>query len=380
MAAPGKKDYYEILGVSRGASADEIKKAYRALTRKYHPDAHPGNAEAEAKYKEINEANEVLSDPTKRAQYDQYGFVGDVPPEGYGAGGFGGFGGQGQTFSQEDLGDIFGDLFGAGGFGGGASSGRRRSSNPNGPRRGADLEATVKITLEEAYKGTKRNLEVPRLDTCKHCNGTGAEPGSSVETCPTCGGTGHRVEVVNTPFGQMQQQVTCSNCGGKGTIIKEKCHECNGKGRVRRTQNIVVNIPAGATNGMRLRVSSKGEAGINGGPAGDLFILTEVMPDARFTRKDDDLNTSVEITYPQAALGCEVKIDTFDGLQKLDIPAGTQPGAKLRIKGRGMPRIKGRGNGDMNIIVKVKVPKTLTDKERTILRELASETGSQVNG
>lgn len=376
MAAPGKKDYYEILGVSRGASADEIKKAYRSLTRKYHPDANPGNAEAEAKYKEINEANEVLSDPKKKAQYDQFGYVGDMPPGGFGGeGGFGGFGGQGQTFSQEDLGDIFGDLFGAGGFGGG----RRRASNPNAPRRGADLEATVKITLEEAYRGLKRKLEIPRLDTCKHCGGSGAELGSKVEACPTCHGTGQMHEVVNTPFGQMQQTVTCTTCHGKGKIIDKVCTECRGKGRVKRIQNVEVKIPAGVDTGTRLRVSSKGEAGINGGPAGDLFILTEVMPDSRFTRKGDDLNTTVEISFPQAALGSEVKVETFDGMEKLDIPAGTQAGSKLRIRGRGMPRLKGKGSGDMNILVKVKVPKSLTAKERELLKELAKESGQQVN-
>lgn len=378
MAAPGKKDYYEILGVSRGASADEIKKAYRALTRKYHPDANPGNAEAEAKYKEINEANEVLSDPKKRAQYDQFGYVGDVPPDGFGGaggfGGFGGFGGQGQTFTQEDIGDLFGDLFGGGAFGG-----RRRSANPNAPRRGADLEATVKVTLEEAYKGLKRKLEIPRLDTCRHCGGTGAEPGSSVNTCQTCHGTGQVYEVVNTPFGQMRQSAVCAACGGKGRIIEKVCTECRGKGRVKKVQSVEVKIPAGVDTGTRLRVSSKGEAGINGGPAGDLFILMEVMPDARFTRKGDDLNTTVEISYPQAALGCEVKVDTFDGVEKLDIPAGTQAGSKLRIKGRGMPRLKGKGSGDMNILVKVKVPRSLSAKEKELLKKLAEEMGQKVN-
>lgn len=378
MAAPGKKDYYEILGVSRGASADEIKKAYRALTRKYHPDANPGNAEAEAKYKEINEANEVLSDPKKRAQYDQFGYVGDVPPDGFGGaggfGGFGGFGGQGQTFTQEDIGDLFGDLFGGGAFGG-----RRRSANPNAPRRGADLEATVKVTLEEAYKGLKRKLEIPRLDTCRHCGGTGAEPGSSVNTCQTCHGMGQVYEVVNTPFGQMRQSAVCAACGGKGRIIEKVCTECRGKGRVKKVQSVEVKIPAGVDTGTRLRVSSKGEAGINGGPAGDLFILMEVMPDARFTRKGDDLNTTVEISYPQAALGCEVKVDTFDGVEKLDIPAGTQAGSKLRIKGRGMPRLKGKGSGDMNILVKVKVPRGLSAKEKELLKKLAEEMGQKVN-
>lgn len=369
MAAPGKKDYYEILGVSRGASADEIKKAYRALTKKYHPDRNPGNAEAEAKYKEINEANEVLSDPQKRAQYDQFGYVGDVPPDGFGGAG-GGFGGQ--TFTQEDIGDLFGDFFG--GFGGT----RRRSASPNAPTRGGDLEAGVRITLEDAYKGVKRKLEIPRMDTCQHCGGSGAEPGSKVEICPACHGSGQVVHVINTPLGQMQQVVTCTKCGGRGKTVERVCTVCRGGGRVRKTQSVEVKIPAGVDSGTRLRVSGKGEAGTNGGPAGDLFILTEVMPDARFTRRGDDLNTTVEISYPQAALGCEARVDTFDGIEKLDIPAGTQAGSVLRIKGRGMPRLRGRGNGDMNILVRVKVPKTLTAKERDLLMQLAKETGQQV--
>lgn len=362
MAAPGKKDYYEILGVGREASADEIKKAYRTLTRKYHPDANPGDKEAEAKYKEINEAHEVLSDPQKRAQYDQFGYVGDVPPDG-----FGGFGGQ--TFTQEDIGDLFGDLFG--GFGGS----RRRSANPNAPRRGADLEAAVRLTLEEAYRGVKRKLEIPRLDTCRHCGGSGAEPGSNVSVCQTCHGSGQVTQVINTPFGQMRQASTCPSCHGKGKTVDKVCTECRGQGRVKRTASVEVKIPAGVDNGTRLRVSSKGEAGVNGGPSGDLFILTEVMPDARFTRRGDDLNTTVEISFPQAALGCSIKVETFDGMEKLDIPAGTQAGSKLRIKGRGMPRLKGKGNGDMNILVKIKVPRTLTAKERELLKELAKEEG-----
>ena len=367
MAAPGKKDYYEILGVGREASADEIKKAYRTLTRKYHPDANPGDKEAEAKYKEINEAHEVLSDPQKRAQYDQFGYVGDVPPDG-----FGGFGGQ--TFTQEDIGDLFGDLFG--GFGGS----RRRSANPNAPRRGADLEASVRLTLEEAYRGVKRKLEIPRLDTCRHCGGSGAEPGSNVTVCQTCHGSGQVTQAVNTPFGQMRQTATCPTCRGKGKTVDKVCTECHGQGRVKRTASVEVKIPAGVDNGTRLRVSSKGEAGINGGPSGDLFILTEVMPDARFTRRGDDLNTTVEISFPQAALGCDVKVGTFDGMEKLEIPAGTQAGSKLRIRGRGMPRLKGKGSGDMNILVKIKVPRTLTAKERELLKELAKEEGTETAG
>ena len=365
MAAPGKKDYYDILGVGRGASADEIKKAYRKLTRKYHPDANPGDAEAEAKYKEINEANEVLSDPQKRAQYDQFGYVGDMPPGGGDFGGFGGFGGA-------DIGDLFGDLFG-GGFGG-----SRRSSNPNGPKRGSDLEYTMQISLEDAFRGVTKKIEIPRLETCPHCGGNGAEPGSKVETCPTCGGRGQVQQVINTPFGQMSQMASCPNCKGKGKIISTPCRECKGQGRIRKQHSVELKIPAGVDTGIRLRVSSQGEAGLNGGPTGDLFILIEVRQDRRFQRKGDDLNTSVDIAYPQAALGCEVKIETFDGSETLDIPAGTQPGSKLRIKGRGMPRLRGGGHGDMNILVRVGVIKSPSSKERELLEALAKEMKVQV--
>jgi molecular chaperone DnaJ len=363
MAAPGSKDYYEILGVERSASADEIKKAFRKLAKKYHPDLNPGNAEAEKKFKEINEANEVLSDPKKRAQYDQFGYVGDMPPGGGGSKAsedFSGFGGA-------DFGDIFGDIFG------GAFGGRSRRADPNAPQRGSDLEYTMQISLEDAYRGATRKVSIPRQETCQHCGGTGAEPGTKVETCPTCGGRGQVQRTVRTPFGQMSQVTTCPTCNGKGKTIKSPCHDCRGTGRVRREHTVDVKIPAGVDTGIRLRVSSQGESGVNGGPTGDLYILIEVRPDTRFQRRDDDLNTSVEITYPQAALGCEVKIDTFDGAEVLDIPAGTQPGSKLRIKGRGMPKLRGRGNGDMNILVRVSVPKNTTAKQRDLIRKLADE-------
>ena len=360
MAAPGKKDYYEILGVGRGASADEIKKAYRKLTRKYHPDANQGDSEAEKKYKEINEANEVLSDPQKRAQYDQFGYVGDMPP----GGDFGGFGG----FGGADFGDLFGDLFGSAFSGAG-----RRTVDPNAPRRGNDLEYTMQISLEDAYRGITKKIEVPRLETCPHCGGSGAEPGTNAETCPTCGGRGQVQQTVNTPFGQMAQVTACPTCHGKGKVIKAPCRECRGQGRVKKKHSVDVKIPAGIDTGIRLRVSSQGEAGINGGPSGDLFLLIEVKPDRRFQRKGDDLNTSVDILYPQAVLGCEVKIETFDGSETLDIPAGTQPGSKLRIKGRGMPRLRGKGNGDMNILVRVSISKDPSAKERELLEHIAKE-------
>lgn len=366
MAAPEKKNYYDILGVGRGASADEIKKAYRKLTRKYHPDANPGDKQAEKKYKEINEANEALSDPKKRAQYDQFGYVGDAPP----GGGFGGFGG---GAGSADFGDIFGDLFGSA-FGGSS----RRSANPNAPRRGNDLEYTMQITLEDAYRGASKKIKIPRLETCSHCKGDGAEPGTKVKTCPTCGGRGQVQQAINTPFGQMAQTATCPTCRGKGKTIDTPCKVCRGQGRVRKEHTVEVKIPAGVDTGIRLRVSGQGEAGINGGPAGDLFILLEVRSDRRFQRRGDDLNVAVDIAYPQAALGCEVKIETFDGMETLDIPAGTQPGSRLRIKKHGMPKLRGKGKGDMNVLVRVDVIKKPSTKERELLEQLAKEMKVQV--
>jgi molecular chaperone DnaJ len=360
VAAPGKKDYYEILGVPRGATADEIKKAYRKLARKYHPDANPGNSDAEKKFKEINEAHDVLSDTQKRSQYDQFGFVGDIPP----GGGFGGkdpFGGMG--------GDIFGDIFDSF-FGGGRGRGR---SSPNAPRRGSDLEMSMRITLETAYKGASHEVEVPREEICSHCSGSCAEPGSDVEACSACGGTGQVERATRTPFGQMVQVVPCVQCRGTGKIIKKPCGECKGEGRVRRSKKLDVKIPPGVDTGTRLRISGEGESGRNGGPPGDLFIVLEVTSDSRFQRDGADLHARVDIAVPQAALGTTVSIQTFDGSEKLDVPAGTQPGSVLRIKNRGMPRLSGGGNGDLHIHVRVNVPKTLSDRAKELMTELASE-------
>lgn len=359
MATPGKRDYYEVLGVPRSATAEEIKKAYRKLTRKYHPDANPGNEEAERKYKEINEANEVLGDPQKRAQYDQFGFVGDMPPPG--AGGYGGdpFGGMG--------GDVFGDIFDSF-FGGG-----RSRTNPNAPRRGADLEMSMRVTLETAYRGGTRQVEIPREESCPSCGGSGAEPGSNVETCSSCGGMGQVEHKVSTPFGQMIQVAPCTRCRGTGKIVNTPCKSCKGQGRVQRNRRIDVKIPPGVDTGTRLRISGEGEAGTRGGPSGDLFILLEVPSDKRFQREGADLHTRVDIALPQAALGCEVSIPTFDGVESLDVPAGTQPGSVLRIKGRGMPKLRGSGNGDLHIHVRVGVPKNLSDRAKNLMRELAAE-------
>jgi molecular chaperone DnaJ len=362
VAAQGKKDYYDILGVPRSASPDDIKKAYRKLARKYHPDTNPGNENAEKKFKEINEAHDVLSDPQKRAQYDQFGFVGDMPPTG--AGGFGGrdpFGGMG--------GDIFGDIFDSF-FGGGMGRSRQ---NPNAPRRGSDLETSIRITLETAYRGAAREIEVPREENCPHCSGSGAEPGTGVETCHSCGGTGQIERVTSTPFGQMVQVVPCVQCRGTGKVIKTPCGECKGQGRLRRGRKLDVKIPPGVDTGTRLRIGGEGEGGRNGGPPGDLFILLEVSSDSRFRRDGEDLHAKIDIAIPQAALGTTVPIPTFDGVEKLDIPAGTQPGSVLRIKNRGMPRLRGTGRGDMHIHVRVNVPKNLSDRAKELLSELAAE-------
>lgn len=362
--ASGKRDYYEVLGVPRSASADEIKRAYRKLARQYHPDANPGNADAEAKFKEINEAHDILSDPQKRAQYDQFGHVGDMPP---GGGGFGGFGGD--VFTDfGDLGDIFGSF-----FGGGRGD---RSVDPNAPRRGADLEMALRITLETAYKGAKREIEVPREENCPTCGGSGAEPGSSVETCSDCGGKGHIDRTVRSFLGQAVQRVQCQKCGGKGKIVKTKCKKCGGTGRVQRKQKIEVNIPAGIDNGNRLRVQGGGEGGFNGGPNGDLFIVIQIPDDQRFQRDGSDLHMKLDIDYPQAVLGASVQVETLDGTETLDIPAGTQAGSVLRIKNRGMPRLRGGGNGNLNIHIRLKVPKNVSDRARKLLEDLADELGS----
>jgi molecular chaperone DnaJ len=358
------EDLYQILGVPRDASQADIKKEYRRLVRQYHPDTNRNDSDAEEKFKKINAAYSVLGDAEKRARYDQFGTTDGNPFEG----GFGGFG---------DLGDVFGDLF-AQVFGGGMGG---RRADPNAPRRGADLEMGVKVTLLEAAGGTTRNLEIPRWDRCETCGGTGAKPGTSPKTCETCGGRGQVESVQRTPFGQFVSVNTCPRCQGKGKIVKEACESCGGRGQIRRNHKIEVKIPAGIETGTRLRITGEGESGPNGGPQGDLFLVLEVEPNKNFEREGGNLHTRLVLNYPQAVLGTSVGISTLiDGEEKIAIPAGTAQGRIIKVRGKGMPRLRGpRGRGDLFVHVFIDVPTKLTDKQKALISELASEMQSPVN-
>ena len=360
MYGPGETDdLYQVLGVSRDASAAEIKKAYRQLVRKYHPDANPGNKEAEEHFKKINQAYEILSDTQKRAQYDQFGTVGDMP----GGSPFDGFGG--------GVGDIFGDIF-DNLFGG---AGGRRRAGPNAPRRGADLEMETEVTLLEAAEGVAREFQIPRWESCGECGGSGAKPGTSPETCPSCGGRGQVETKQHTPFGQFVTVNTCPRCNGSGKVVKEKCPSCGGAGRTRKTHRVEVKIPAGVDTGTRLRIAGEGEPGINGGSSGDLYLLVSVAEHPDFKRDGADLHTRLVLSFPQAALGCTVQIPVLAGEpESLSVPAGTQPGKVFTLRGKGIPRLRGaRGTGDLHVHVVVDVPKKLTDRQRALLEELARE-------
>lgn len=360
-----KRDYYEILGVPRDATQEEIKKAYRKLARQYHPDVNPGNKEAEEKFKEITEAYEVLSDEKKRAQYDQFGHAGDP---GAGFGGFGGFGDfQGTGFGGLD--DLFDMFFGGTGFGG-----ARASRRPQ-PQRGADLRYDLTIDFEEAAFGAKKNISIPRTETCSTCGGTGAAPGTHPSKCNVCGGTGEIRTTQTTPFGRFQSIRTCHRCHGTGEIITTPCGTCHGQGRVRRTRNITITIPPGVDTGSRLRVAGEGEAGILGGPPGDLYVIIKVRPHKIFRRKDDDVYVEIPISVVQAALGGEVEVDTLDGKDKIRIPEGTQHGATFTLRGKGIPRLHGSGRGDQIVTVQVVVPTNLNEKQKQLLREFGKTLG-----
>ena len=354
-----KRDYYEVLGVSKGASDDELKKAYRKLAKQYHPDLNPGDKEAEAKFKEVNEAYEVLSDKEKRAKYDQFGHAG-VDPN-FGAGGFGGgFGGF--DMGDIDLGDIFGSFFG-GGFGGGG--GGRRS---NGPMKGETLRASVSITFEEAAFGCEKEVTLSRTESCDSCKGTGCAPGTTAEVCPDCHGSGTvRIQRGGGAF-SFTTTTTCPKCGGKGKLIHQPCKDCGGSGTVRKQRKLTVKIPAGIDNGQAVSLRGQGGAGRNGGPAGDLLISVTVRPHAFFKREGTSVYLDHPVTFLQATLGAELEIPTIDGKVKWNLPAGTQPGTTFRLREKGIPNVGGRGRGDQFVTVDVQVPRNLNHEQKEALR------------
>ncbi len=356
-----KRDYYEVLGVPRTASDDEIKKAYRKLAKKYHPDMNPGDKEAEEKFKEVGEAYEVLSDADKKSRYDQFGHAGVDPNYGAGGGGFGGGG-----FGGVDLNDIFGDLFG-GGFGGfGGGTGRRQ--NPNAPRRGADIRVSLVLSFMEAVHGCTKTVNVSRQDTCPECGGSGASKGTSPEMCPDCHGSGFVTVQQRTPFGVMQSSRPCTRCGGKGKIIKTPCQKCHGTGKVSGSKKIEVNVPAGIDDDQSLRLQGLGDAGANGGPSGDLIVIVTVRPDTMFERDRYDVHVTVPITYSQAVLGADVVVPTIDGKVQYTVPEGTQSGTTFRLRGKGIQYVNGRGRGDQYVHVVVEIPKKLTKNQREALK------------
>lgn len=362
--AENKRDYYEVLGVSKGASDDEIKKAYRKTAKKYHPDLNPDNAEAEAKFKECNEAYEVLSDPQKKARYDQFGFAGVDPNYGAGQGGYGsGFGGFGGGFEGDiDLGDIFSSFFG-GGFGGGGR-------NPNAPQRGRDLQTQVTLTFEEAAKGCKKTVDVMRVMDCSECGGSGAAKGTSPQTCPECQGRGVTTVQQRTPLGVMSTQRTCNRCGGSGKIITTPCQKCNGKGKVRTRKKIDINIPAGIDNNQVVNVRGFGNDGSNGGPAGDLKVAVSIKKHPYFKREGYDVWFDKHISIVEATLGADVEIPTLDGNVRLNIPAGTQPGEVFTLKGnKGIQRLNGMGKGEEYVRVVVDIPKSVSEEQKNLLKE-----------
>ncbi len=340
-----KRDYYEVLGVARDASAAEIKRAYRKLARTYHPDVNK-ESDADAKFKEISEAYEILSDDNKRARYDQYGH--QDPSQG--GAGFGG---------AEGFGDIFDMFFGGGG----------RRQDPNAPRKGQDLQYVEEIDFMEAFSGVEKVITIPIEEDCETCHGSGAKPGTHPETCKRCAGSGHINVEQNTMFGRVVNQTTCSTCHGRGQIVKEPCETCRGAGRVRKNKDVRVKIPAGIDNGQQIRLAGKGEAGVNGGPFGDLYVVVRVRDHEFFERVDDHIVMDMPLTFAQATLGDEIEVPTVHGKVSLKIPAGTQTGSRFRLRGKGMPNVRSGHHGDQYVNVVLITPKHLTDRQKEILRE-----------
>jgi chaperone protein DnaJ len=358
-----KRDYYEVLGVTRSASADDIKNAFRNLARKLHPDVNKAE-DAEEKFKEINEAYGVLSDPDKRAAYDRYGFQG-VNTNGM------------PDYSTMDLSDLF-DLFGLGGFGGFGGFGGTSRRSRNAPRRGADLSTRLKLTFEEAVFGTEKEVDITRNEKCSVCSGSGAEPGSRPVTCQTCKGAGEVRQVQQTFLGQMVQVVTCPTCGGRGEIIEKPCTNCRGSGLERKTIRKKVNIPAGIDNGNQVRMIGEGQPGANGGPNGNFYIEIEVAPHKFFRRNGYDILLDLDINMAQAALGDEITIPTLDGDVKLRIPPGTQPGRVFRLKEKGVPILQRTERGNQLVTVNVQIPNSLTDEQEELLKTLGKTMGTEV--
>ena len=361
-----KRDYYEILGVDRTASDAEIKRAYRKLAKQYHPDVNPDDKASEAKFKEINEAYEVLSDPQKRARYDQFGHAGFD-----GGNGFGGFGGFGD-FDFGGIGDIFESFFGGSGFG-------RTSRSRNVPQKGPDIRHVINLSFEEAAFGIENEIEINRMQTCPACGGTGSKPGAGPSTCLHCKGTGQVQHKQNTPFGHFVNIKTCDVCRGEGKVITDPCNTCAGKGKVMKSSKIRVNIPAGIADGQTISLRGEGEPGARGGPPGDLFITVRVKPHPLYQRQGDDVVCEIPVTFVQAALGAEIEVPTLEGKVKYTIPEGTQTGSVFRLKGKGIPYIRGNGRGDQYVKVNVEVPVRLNDKQKAILREFAEVSGDDVH-
>jgi len=365
--AEQKRDYYEVLGIDKSADDAAIKKAYRALAKKYHPDMNPGDAEAEKKFKEASEAYAILSDPEKKRQYDQFGHA--AFEGGAGGGGFGGF-----DFNGADFSDIFGDIFGDF-FGGG-----RRNRGNTGPMKGSNIRTSVRVTFEEAVFGTEKEIELTLKDECATCHGSGAKPGTSPETCSKCGGKGQVVFTQQSFFGTVRNVQTCPDCNGTGKVVKEKCPDCNGSGYIANRKKIQVSIPAGIDNGQSVRIRDKGEPGINGGPRGDLLVEVIVGRHATFQRQDQNIFSTVPISFAVAALGGEVVIDTVDGKVIYDVKAGTQTDTRVRLKNKGVPSIRNKEvRGDHYVTLVVETPEKLSSEAKELLRKFDAETGDSLN-
>ena len=363
MANENKRDYYEVLGVEKGAADEQIKRAYRKLAAKYHPDVNH-EPDAEAKFKEINEAYEVLSDAEKRSRYDQFGFAGVDPNFNPNAGFGGGFGGGFSGFG--DLGDIFGDIFG-GGFGG--FGGSARQANPNAPRKGQDIRVRITLSFDEAVHGCKKNITITRQQECTECHGSGCAAGTSPETCPDCGGRGYVIRQQRTPFGVMQTQQPCSRCGGKGKLVKNPCKVCHGSGKTAARKTLEVSIPMGIDDDQSFALRGMGDAGANGGPAGDVIVMVTVRPSEVFQRDGYDVWVTVPITYSQAVLGDSITVPSIDGKVEYTVPEGTQSGTTFRLRGKGIQYLNGRGRGDMYVKCEVEIPKKLNKAQRDALKK-----------